>query len=197
MWEDQEDIMCHARGLEHLASLAIRESVPQDVLKTNRAITLRDLLQTHAMSIPAGKYNVPGMFRDGVRAAASRAADGSSSILVYPSPSIAADETMELVRWVADNEGSLHPVALAAVAHYNLVRAHPFGDGNGRMGRLLMNFLLLRSGYLPSIIRLEDKRSYLAALHAADHERTLSPLIKLVAEGTLRCISDCSMEELK
>jgi Fic family protein len=52
----------------------------------------------------------------------------------------------------------------AIEAHFRLVSIHPFVDGNGRTGRLIMNMMLLRSGFAPIIIRKIDRRRYLAAL---------------------------------
>ena len=49
-------------------------------------------------------------------------------------------------------------------AHYRLVAIHPFGDGNGRTARLLMNLLLLRDGYPPVAVRPEDRKTYLDTL---------------------------------
>ncbi len=63
---------------------------------------------------------------------------------------------------------TLHPVALAAKLHHDFVLIHPFGDGNGRVARLLVNYVLMRHGYLPLIVRTEDKANYLTALQLAD-----------------------------
>jgi Fic family protein len=49
-------------------------------------------------------------------------------------------------------------------AHDRLTAIHPFGDGNGRAARLLMNLLLLRAGYVPVAVRPEDRKCYLDAL---------------------------------
>jgi cell filamentation protein, protein adenylyltransferase len=55
--------------------------------------------------------------------------------------------------------------------HFRLVAIHPFADGNGRTARLLMNLLLLRTGYPPVAVRPEDRKAYLDALeHASTHE---------------------------
>jgi len=58
----------------------------------------------------------------------------------------------------------LHPLLLAADMSERLVTIHPFVDGNGRSSRLIMNLLLLRSGYPLTIIRTEDKGAYFDAL---------------------------------
>ena len=60
--------------------------------------------------------------------------------------------------WVASAEGSMNPIILAAQAHHRLVAIHPFVDGNGRTARLVMNLLLMRSGYPPSVILRANRR---------------------------------------
>ncbi len=76
----------------------------------------------------------------------------------------------ELVRWINEQleAPEAHPLSIAAELHYRFIRIHPFDDGNGRIARLLMNFVLLRFGFPPIIIRKEDKDAYLRALEQAD-----------------------------
>ncbi|RME10240.1 MAG: Fic family protein [Bacteroidetes bacterium] len=74
----------------------------------------------------------------------------------------------ELINWYNNETEDLHPLTVAATFHYRLVRIHPFDDGNGRVARLLMNYHLMRKGYLPAIIKSSDKKGYLAALGQAD-----------------------------
>ena len=57
-----------------------------------------------------------------------------------------------------------HPMVVAAKWHGYYEYLHPFRDGNGRTGRLLSNFLLLRAGHPLLIIRLEDRGAYISAL---------------------------------
>ena len=64
--------------------------------------------------------------------------------------------------------GNPHPIVLATKLHHDFVLIHPFDDGNGRVARLLVNYVLLRSGYPPVIIRSDDKPAYLTALRLAD-----------------------------
>ncbi len=63
---------------------------------------------------------------------------------------------------------NVNPILLAAEFHYRFIRIHPFDDGNGRTARILMNFILLKFGYPPVIIKTEEKETYFSALRQAD-----------------------------
>jgi Fic family protein len=78
----------------------------------------------------------------------------------------------EWSEWVASAQGSIHPVALAAQAHHRLVAIHPFVDGNGRTARLVMNLLLMRRAYPPTVILRANRRQYYSVLAQADSGRT-------------------------
>jgi adenosine monophosphate-protein transferase FICD len=72
------------------------------------------------------------------------------------------------MEWYRDEQTALHPVTLAAMFHYKFVCIHPFDDGNGRVSRLLMNYVLLAHKLPPVVIKSSDKQNYLHALHLAD-----------------------------
>lgn len=86
----------------------------------------------------------------------------------YASPSETPRLMGELIDWYRDEEYALHPVTLATMLHYKFVRIHPFDDGNGRIARLLLNYVLLKFGFPPVVIKSADKQNYLRALHIAD-----------------------------
>ena len=88
----------------------------------------------------------------------------------------------EWIRWVNREEGD--PLPRAAIVHAGFEAVHPFLDGNGRTGRLLLNWQLLRAGYPPAILQVEERGRYLAALAAATPPapRDYAPLAQLVAE---------------
>lgn len=63
----------------------------------------------------------------------------------------------------------LHPIKKSAYIHHELVRIHPFFDGNGRVARLLTSFYLMKKGYPPIVIQKEDRKNYYKSLNKADH----------------------------
>lgn len=86
----------------------------------------------------------------------------------YASPSETPILMNELMQWYRAEENNLHPVTLAAMLHYKFVRIHPFDDGNGRVSRLLMNYVLLKNNLPAVVIKSKEKNKYLQALHEAD-----------------------------
>ena len=84
-------------------------------------------------------------------------------------------------------EEKVHPVLIAAYLHDELVRIHPFIDGNGRTSRLLMNLYLLRNGY--TLITLkgsnEDKINYYKALETSHTDNNPEAFQKLVVEAEI------------
>ncbi|MDE1857201.1 MAG: Fic family protein [Candidatus Micrarchaeota archaeon] len=71
---------------------------------------------------------------------------------------------LEFFRWYSREESKINPVELAALAHVKFETIHPFGDGNGRIGRLIMNFILHRNGYPMIDIKFRDRKGYYRAL---------------------------------
>ena len=74
----------------------------------------------------------------------------------------------------------------AAYFHAKFENIHPFADGNGRTGRLAMNYLLILNDHPPIIIHEEDRKGYYAALEAWDDKQELDPLIDFLKEQTAK-----------
>ena len=90
----------------------------------------------------------------------------------YASPEETPSLMADLVDWYnkSEQEGKLSPVELAALFHYRYIRIHPFEDGNGRIARLMVNFILTRHNYPMVVVRSRKKSEYLEALHQTDLE---------------------------
>lgn len=85
--------------------------------------------------------------------------------------------------WVCDLQTTrLHPLVAAAEFHVRFEAIHPFIDGNGRTGRLLANFILMRSGYLPVSIKYENRRAYYEAFTAYHTKGDIMPMLDIFAE---------------
>ena len=83
----------------------------------------------------------------------------------------------DLVRWFNEEveKGELTALELASLFHYRYIRIHPFEDGNGRISRLLVNYILHKFDYPMIIIKSEDKANYLRALRQSDINSGLLP----------------------
>ena len=90
----------------------------------------------------------------------------------YASPEETPALMADLVDWYneEENKGKLSPVELATLFHYRYIRIHPFEDGNGRIARLLVNYILARHNYPMIVVRSRGKNEYLEALHQTDIE---------------------------
>ncbi|WP_373549642.1 Fic family protein [Haliscomenobacter sp.] len=88
----------------------------------------------------------------------------------YASPTDTPIKMGELIQWFrsACEKVEVNPVELAAKLHHQFVLIHPFDDGNGRISRLLMNYVFWRFGFPPIVIKSSDKQNYLRALNWAD-----------------------------
>ena len=88
----------------------------------------------------------------------------------YASPEETPALMTDLVDWYNEEEarGKLTPVQLAALFHYRYIRIHPFEDGNGRIARLMVNYILVRHHWPMVVIRNRNKSQYIEALHHAD-----------------------------
>lgn len=88
----------------------------------------------------------------------------------YASPEETPALMTDLINWYNSEEeiGKLTPIELAALFHYRYIRIHPFEDGNGRIARLMTNYILSRHGLPMIVIRSRKKQDYLEALHQTD-----------------------------
>lgn len=136
-------------------------------------ITLEDILKIHSLFYsPIDKANA-GVWRK-VRVFIS----GSHRVL--PAPEKVAELMATFVKWMAENEGKMHPIEFAALAHQKFVYIHPFVDGNGRVARLLMNLMLMRTGWSLAIIPPICRHEYIVTLGKAG--RQPAPFVRFIRD---------------
>ena len=121
----------------------------------------------------------------------------------YASPEETPALMTDLVEWYREEEqkGELTLAELCALFHYRYIRIHPFEDGNGRIARLLVNFILTRHHYPMIVVKSADKESYLNALSTCDGFVGTSPSDGAHADITkiapfVRYIEDCMEQAL-
>lgn len=139
----------HAKAFDHMYELV-----------TKREITEEDILQLHRLfyvqidEMGAGRYRKEQVYISG-------------SKYPLPKPQEVPGQMKELIAKIAKNRKELHPVLAAARAHLDFVFIHPFIDGNGRVGRLLLNLVLLQEGCNIALISPVNRAKYIASIEAA------------------------------
>jgi Fic family protein len=108
----------------------------------------------------------------------------------YASPEETPALMNDLIVWYneAEQSGNYSPIELAAMFHYRYIRIHPFEDGNGRIARLMVNYILSRHNWPMIVVRNRNKQAYLEALHQSD--LIVGPSLSDGAHATLRDIRD-------
>ena len=146
-----------AKPLEDIKEVEAHDRVFHDVLEYRKDISSQIVLLWHKRLFEETKPDIAGRIR-------AHQVAISGSRFMPPSPVEVRPLLREFFRWYDKNKSSLHPVELAAAVHLRFVTVHPFADGNGRMSRLLMNFVLQKHGFPLLNIHYEDRRSYYNAL---------------------------------
>ena len=88
---------------------------------------------------------------------------------------------LELLQWYNENNGLIYPVELAAKFHTKFTSIHPFADGNGRMARLLMNYILQSNSFPFTNIPLSKRNTYMKT-QAAGNKKDYKPFTKFLAK---------------
>ena len=137
------------------------------MLKKDEKITKELLLPWHQNIFGETKPDIAGRFRDYLVRVGSHLAPDWQDV---------KNLMKKFIEFINKNK-KMNPVELAGRVHYQFEKIHPFGDGNGRIGRLLMNFILWRSGYPMLIIEYKKRKSYYKVLQK-DEEHFVSYFIR-------------------
>jgi len=153
------DHICPNKPLRDVKETEEHSSVFLKALEKKEKITNLLLLEWHNSTFKETKKDISGKYRD---------------YLVRVGPYLAPDwqdvkKLMnQLIKFI--NESEINIVELSARAHYKFEKIHPFGDGNGRIGRLLINYILWQNGYPMIIIEYKKRNSYYKALEKKEED---------------------------
>lgn len=90
------------------------------------------------------------------------------------------DYLKDFIDWYQTHKNRFNPLALAAIIHNQFENIHPFQDGNGRVGRLLLNYILIKNNYPPINILLEDRQEYYHTLQEYSKKDNLRPTMEFL-----------------
>jgi len=168
-----------AKSIEDIKEAEAHDRVFREVLEYEKDLSLQVVLFWHRRLFIETKPDIAGRIRTYKVAI-------SGSRFMPPTPVEVQPLLREFFRWYDRNKSSLHPVELAAAVHLRFVTVHPFADGNGRMSRLLMNFILQKHGYPLLNIPYEDRRSYHNALERSQVKKVDSIFIQWLFKRYLK-----------
>lgn len=168
--KDHFDVKGHNDGINFILSLVKDErSISESDIRALHRLILVEPYEVDTITpsgLPSKKMILIGDYKKEPNHVKTK----TGEIHYYASPEDTPFLMAELIKWYnqcAENK-EIHPLVTAALFHHKLTEIHPFDDGNGRMARLLMNLILLKSGFPPVVVRNEDKNNYYETLSLAD-----------------------------
>lgn len=181
--KDVQEMTASNVGLKMMTEEASLKDVPltQNFIRTLHKTLLREDY-TVCRNLPGGqttRYVIhAGQYKTRPNSVITRYGDRFE----YASPKETPALMTDLVDWYneAEQSGKYTPVELAAIFHYRYIRIHPFEDGNGRIARLMVNYILSRHGYPMIVVRSRKKDEYLEAMHKTDLTVGRSRLLALM-----------------
>jgi len=168
---DLEEMKAHAVGLKMVIEEAVSGETPltEAFIRQVHKILLREDYEVHRQ-LPNGVVSTYTVHAGTYKTRPNSVITRTGERFEYASPEETPALMTDLLTWYnKENEaGKLNPVELASLFHYRYIRIHPFEDGNGRIARLMVNFILARHGYPMVVVPSKDKTRYLTALNKCD-----------------------------
>ena len=186
-FKDFLDAKNHLEAIDYLYEIvSSQRNISEGLIKELNALILSGITYTKAQDAegnPVRKKATAGEYKK----QPNHVLLPSGEIHQYVEPIHVQGEMQELVEWIERSKDRLHPIFVASIVHYNLVRIHAFDDGNGRGARILMNLILMNRGFFPAVVKTEKKREYLYTLHKADNG-DIVPFITFVASELIETL---------
>jgi len=171
--KDHLEALGHAKAYDYLYELLEKSE-----------ITEPDILELHRLVVYDIQDAYPGAYRP-------RPVIITGTEFIPPAPK---DVPHLMTHFLAQQlpvwQKTKHPIEVAALAHLELVHIHPFMDGNGRTARLLLNLLLLKSGYTQTIIPPVVRADYIATLDIAHTQGNKQPFLNFISHMVNESLKD-------
>lgn len=148
-----QDKMAPKKPLRDIKETELHAKVFLEMLVKKEKIMRELMIRWHKEIFGETKHDIAGVFRNYLIRVGSYVAPDWQDVKKLMN---------ELIEFI--NKSNMNSVELAARAHYRFEKTHPFGDGNGRIGRILMNHILWHAGYPMLIIEYKKRKSYYKAL---------------------------------
>lgn len=173
-----EDITVGGKTLrEHLEVINHQEAIfyVEDIVKNDEPFSEWQIRNLHRLVLKAIDDRYAGVYRD-------QQVYISGATHTPPPPIIIQEKMDRLMNWYNKEAQNLHPIERGIMLHVIFVGIHPFIDGNGCTSRLLLNLELMKAGYPPIIIRVENRLAYYNALDKAHTTEDYKDFIELVVK---------------
>lgn len=164
--KDHLETINHKKAIDFVEDIVQKKTpVTEELIQKIHGLILREIDDAHA-----GIYRVTQVYISGSR----------------HTPPEPHSVPYSMAEFISKLNGRLqkadeHPVLVAADAHYEIAKIHPFIDGNGRLARLLMNLILMQNGYPPAVVPFSLREEYIKSLETAnDGDR--QPFYRLIIE---------------
>ncbi len=171
--KDQIEAINHAKAVDFIKELAGKR-------KGHQFITEQDILTIHKIILSGIDDDAAGIYRH--VDVFIRGKD-----VEFPGPQKIPYLMKKFVS-LLEGQQEIHPVRVAADAHFKLVNIHPFIDGNGRTSRLLMNLILNLNGYPMAIIKTEERTAYLDSVNKAQKNKNFTEFYNIIEHAVDRSL---------
>ena len=127
------------------------------MIKSPPTLSQRTVLRWHKEMFEKTKSEIAGKLR-------TYSVFVTNSDSVFPNWKFVSGFLKDFFIWYKKSIGKIEPIEFAGMAHFRFVNIHPFGDGNGRVARLLMNYVLIKNNNPPLNIKYSKRQQYYKAL---------------------------------
>ena len=187
--KDHVEITGHDEAIKWVTDLVNGDyPLTENFIRQLHTLLLKEPYEVRAQT-PDGKPTKRTINVGQYKTAPNHVLTKTGEIFRFATPEETPAKMHDLITWYRERseEKDINPVILAAEFHYRFIRIHPFDDGNGRTARIIMNFILMKFGYPPVIIKTEDKENYFSALQQAD-AGIIQPFIDYIATNLIRSL---------